>query len=143
MKVKYILDEKRFTYIECETEDEVNAIKDANRQMEAFIKSEKRYGAKTSSYDHCIDKDDVEQTYEPADESEDILSKLIKKEKITAIYDALNHITPRQKDIFIKHTMHEISFRQLGRDLNIDHKTASREYDIALDFIRNFVKYLF
>lgn len=140
LKTKYIINERTFIYVECETQTEVDAIKELNRNMETFVKSEQRYNNRITSYDHCIDDDGVECTFEPADEFEDPVERLIKREKINSIYEALKLIPERQAYVFIQHCMNGLSFRKLGEELSIDHKTASRDYDQAVMRIKILTK---
>ena len=135
-KTKYIINERTFIYVECENQAEVDAIKEMNRDMEAFIKSEQRYNGRINSFDHCIDEDGVECTFEPADEFVHPVERLIKREKINSIYDALKLIPERQAYVFIQHCIHKVSFRKLGIELSVDHKTASRDYDLAIKRIQ-------
>ena len=136
LNVKYIINERTFIYVECENQAEVDAIKELNRDMEAFIKSEQRFNARINSFDHCIDEDGVECTFEPAAAFVHPVERLIKREKLNSIYDALKLIPERQAYVFIQHCMYEVSFRQLGRELSIDHKTASRDYELAINRIK-------
>ena len=136
LRAKYIINERTFIYVECDNQAEVDTVKELNRDAEAFIKSEKRYNGRTGSFDHCVDEDGVEGTFEPAAEFEHPIERLIRREKLNSIYDALKLIPERQAYIFIQHCMNDVSFRQLGRELSIDHKTASRDYDQAVKRIQ-------
>ena len=136
LRTKYIINKKTFIYVECDNQAEVDMVKELNRDAEAFIKSEERFNKRITSYDHCVDEDGVEGTFEPAAEFEHPIERLIRREKLNSIYDALKLIPERQAYIFTQHCMNDVSFRQLGRELSIDHKTASRDYEQAVKRIQ-------
>lgn len=141
MKVKYIIGYKNYTYIDCENDNQIEFIKQLNKDMEAFIKSQKRYNARTISMDHIINNDGCDESYElPDDKSNDIIANLIEKEKLSAINEALDHITSRQKEIFLMSTIYNLTYKKIGKRLGINEAVAFRHYKKALAKIKEYVK---
>lgn len=141
MKTKYIMGYKNYTYVDCENDDQIEFIKQLNKDMESFIKSQKRYNARTISMDHIINNDGCDESYElPDDKSNDIIANLIEKEKLSAIYEALDHITSRQKEIFLMSTVDNLTYKEIGKRLGINEAVAFRHYQKALAKIKEYVK---
>lgn len=143
MKIKYIVDYKKYTFVECETEEEVKAIQELNKDMEAFIKSEQRYHERTTSMDHVRNSDGDEKTVEYPDETiPDTLSNLINKERLNVIYEAIKLLTARQKEIFLMVCIDNLTYKTIGEKLGINEAVAFRHYKKAETFIKNYVKKL-
>lgn len=141
MKVKYIIDYKKYTYVECETEEEIKAIQELNKDMEAFIKSEQRYHERIISIDHVRNSEGDEVTIEYPDETaSNTLSNLINKERLNVIYEAIEMLTSRQKEIFLMVCVDNLTYKAIGDKLGINEAVAFRHYIKAETFIKNFVK---
>ena len=141
MKVKYIIDYKKYTYVECETEEEVNTILELNKDMEAFIKSEQRYNERIVSMDHISNNDGEDESVElPDNSSEGIMSILINKERVAAIYEAIDKLTARQKEIFLGVVIDNLSYSELATRLSISKMTVCESYNSALKKIKEIVK---
>ena len=142
MKVKYIIDDKKFTYVECATKEEADAVKEMNKEMEAFIKSEKRFNKRIVKIDHITNTLGEEESIELPAISEDMLSNLIKKERIAAIYDALNQLTSKQKDIFLMVVVEDLSTYEIAKKMQVKQQTVFKQYKSALQKIKEITKYL-
>ena len=143
MKVKYIIDYKNYTYVECENEEEVKAVEEMNKNMEAFIKSEQRYNSRVISMNHLISNDGEEVTYElPDSNGMDIIDNLADKERIASIYAALEQITLRQNEVFLMVVVDGMSLRDIATKFGVHHKSIKETYDAAVKKIREICKNL-
>ena len=142
MKVKYIIDDKKFTYVECATKEEADAVIQMNKDMEAFIKSEKRFNSRIVKIDHISNKDGDERSIDFQDNKENMLSNLIIRERLEAIYDALNQLTVKQKEIFIMVVVDEIPTTAIAQKMELNQKTVYDQYRSALKKIKEITKNL-
>lgn len=142
MKVKYIIDDKKFTYVECATKEEADAVIQMNKDMEAFIKSEKRFNSRIVKIDHITNKDGDERSIDFQDNKENMLSNLIIRERLEAIYDALNQLTVKQKEIFIMVVVDEIPTTAIAQKMELNQKTVYDQYRSALKKIKEITKNL-
>lgn len=141
MKTKYVYGHKKYTYVECETTEEVELVEELNKDMEAFVKSEQRLRERTVSINHVSNKNGEEVTLElPDNGSDDALTSLIKRERLKAIYDALEQVTPRQKEIFLMVLVEDMSYSEIGRKLSISKMTVCESYNSCLDKIKEICK---
>ena len=141
MKTKYVYGHKKYTYVECETTEEVELVEELNKDMEAFVKSEQRLRERTVSINHVSNKNGEEVTLElPDNSSDDALTSLIKRERLKAIYDALEQVTPRQKEIFLMVLVEDMSYSEIGRKLSISKMTVCESYNSCVDKIKEICK---
>ena len=141
MKTKYVYGHKKYTYVECETTEEVKTVEALNKDMEAFSKSEQRYKERTVSINHKTDKNGQEVTLELPDNSyDDPLTSLIKRERLNAIHDALEQVTPRQKEIFLMVLVEDMSYSEIGRKLSISKMTVCESFNSCVSKIKEICK---
>lgn len=141
MKTKYVYGHKKYTYVECETTEEVELVEELNKDMEAFVKSEQRLRERTVSINHVSNKNGEEVTLElPDNSSDDVLTSLIKRERLKAIYDALEQVTPRQKEIFLMVLVEDMSYSEIGRKLSISKMTVCESYNSCVEKIKEICK---
>ncbi len=141
MKTKYVYGHKKYTYVECETTEEVELVEELNKDMEAFVKSEQRLRERTVSINHVSNKNGEEVTLElPDNSSDDALTSLIKRERLKAIYDALEQVTPRQKEIFLMVLVEDMSYSEIGRKLSISKMTVCESYNSCVEKIKEICK---
>lgn len=141
MKTKYVYGHKKYTYVECETIEEVETVEELNKDMEAFVKSEQRLRERTVSINHVANKNGEEVTLElPDNSSDDALTSLIKRERLKAIYDALEQVTPRQKEIFLMVLVEDMSYSEIGRKLSISKMTVCESYNSCVEKIKEICK---
>ena len=59
---------------------------------------------------------------------------------LKAIYDALEQVTPRQKEIFLMVLVEDMSYSEIGRKLSISKMTVCESYNSCVDKIKEICK---
>lgn len=148
--VKHQIDFKKYVIVSCETSKEVEAIKESNRIMDRFIKSEFSMHSRTISYDFINrkrdDSDDVSDLeFEDSnglnpmeayirDKRNDELSRLLKL--------AISNLNSKQQKI-ISLKLSDLKDSEIADKLNIDKSTLSRNLKVIYSKMRPFLEDFF
>lgn len=137
-KVVYQITRTKYQMIEVETIEDENIIKELNRDFERNEKREKVMKTKCISLEYLYEK----TGYEPVDMSltgEQEYEKDIFNEKL---HQAINSLTPRQKEIVKMYFWENKTFREIGKELGIHFTTVKEAYDVAIKKLRKYLENL-
>ena len=138
-KIVYQITRKQYQIIEVETEEQETLIKELNRDFEREDKREKTIKARCTSVEYLYES----EGYEIADGSPSSEDTYIEKEETrcfkTRIHEAIDSLTPRQKEIIKKYFWEEKTFREIGGELGIHFTTVSESYQAAIKKLKKFL----
>lgn len=131
-KVFYKLDEKRTIMLEVETKEQENLVLELNRNIDSFNKSQINYHNRSFSVDAVFVNEESKQTYEIMSDEANPFEKCISNYQNGILYDAINKLTSKQKNILLKHVVDGLSFRDIATILDNDAKTIYESYKSAI-----------
>ena len=138
-KIKYQIDERKFIYIEVSTDKEIQIVKEMNADMERFKARERLYRKKNVSLDQLFSKYD----YEFSSDEPSIIDVLIEEERNQLIKEAIMSLPKRQRMVIIEVFWNNKSLRQISREWNLNIKSVSEPYHIAMKKLRHLLKDIF
>ena len=127
-KMKYQLDERKFIYVEVNSDEEIVLVKELNRDMEMIKFRERQYRKRNISLDQLFHDYELElMSDEPS-----VLEKMIEEEKNVMIREAVSCLPKVQKLVIYEYFWKEKSLRQIARERNVSITTIRESYHSAM-----------
>lgn len=127
-KIKYQISERKFTWVEVETEKELVLVKELNKDMERFKKRRRKDKKRNVSLDQLYE----EYEFEFASNESSILDVLIKEEEKRLIRQAVDSLAPRQKFVIVEYFWKNKSLRDIAKENNLHLSTVAEAYHSAM-----------
>lgn len=127
--IKYEIDEKS---VEIEVTEEFAAAYAEMEREDARI--ERRETRRTQSLDNSLDNG-----FDIPDESVDVEESAVKKDEITRLYAALEHLTAKQKQVLFLYAVNGLSFIEISKNLELNKDTVREHYSAAIKKLKKFL----
>ena len=127
-KVKCQLDERRFVFLEVNTDEELEIVIQMNQDLERCKARDRLYRRKTVSLDALFDDYD----YEFADDQPSIIDVLVEEERNRQIRKAVQMLPKIQRYVIEQYFWEGKSLRQIARERDVNIKTVRESYHSAM-----------
>lgn len=82
----------------------------------------------------------MEHGFDVADSSVDIQAEIERRELSGQLKTALHTLTDRQRTVFLRYTLDELSFREIGEEMSIGTQAVWEHYNAAEKKLKKFLK---
>lgn len=139
-KVVYQITRTRYEMVEVETDEQEELIKELNRDFEREDKREKTARARCISLDAIYEKNGYEIADDTPSGEESYIEKTEREQFNARLYQAIESLTERQKEIIQKYFWEDKTFREIAAELGIHYTTVAESYQAAIKKIKKFLE---
>ena len=135
-KIKYKITEKKFIWIEVESNEIEELVEELNRNIEATSRKEKRHNKFNVSIDRLYEVYD----FEFASNEPSIFEVITKKEESKRIWEAIYKLTTKQQQVIIEHFWNNKSLNSIAKDRGVSSTAIKKIYHSSLVKLKRYLK---